>query len=100
MALVNMMEYIVDEKLRELLADADCCKCEKCLIDMKAFALNNLKPMYVNSREGELYSLLDSTRSQNLADINVAVINSINVVKREPHHDQGSKQEFTNSAAE
>ncbi len=100
MALVNMMEYIVDEKLRELLADVDCCKCEKCLIDMKAFALNNLKPMYVNSREGELYSLLDSTKIQNLADINVAVVNAINVVKREPHHAQGSKQEFTKSAAE
>ena len=40
MALVNVMEEIVDEKLMQMLESETCCKCERCIEDMKATALN------------------------------------------------------------
>ena len=42
MALVNVMESIVEEKLDTQLKEENCCKCERCLEDMKAMALNQL----------------------------------------------------------
>lgn len=87
MSLVNVMESIVDEKLAEMLAGEDCCKCEKCLEDMKAIALNHLPAKYVSSRNGELFSKLDSTIRQNSADIMVAVSKAIDCVSAKPGHD-------------
>ena len=40
MALVNVMENIVEEKLHRMLESEDCCKCDRCFEDMKAKALN------------------------------------------------------------
>lgn len=87
MALVNMMEIIARQKLDDMLAKLDCCKCEKCYLDMLAFALNNLKPMYVNSKEGELFSKVKSMSYQNTVDIDVAVASAINIVSSSPRHE-------------
>jgi len=85
MAVVNVMESIVRERLEILLKESDCCKCEKCIDDMMAIALNTLKPKYVNSRKGELFSRLDTTKYQNTIDIDVAVTKAINIVSSKPH---------------
>ncbi len=42
MALINMTEIIVRQRLEELLKNYDCCKCEQCFYDMMAYALNSL----------------------------------------------------------
>ena len=34
MALVNMMESFVNERLKEMLKSETCCKCERCVEDM------------------------------------------------------------------
>lgn len=52
--LINMMEHYVDERLSELLKDYNCCKCEVCLEDMKAFSLNRLPPKYVSTVNGQV----------------------------------------------
>lgn len=38
MALVNIMEGIVKDKLTEMLKNENCCKCERCVEDMTALA--------------------------------------------------------------
>lgn len=86
MALVNMMEKFVEERLSEMLAKEDCCKCERCVEDMKAIALNKLPSKYVSSHNGELFSKLDSTIRQNSADITVAVSAAIECVSARPSH--------------
>jgi competence protein ComFB len=86
MALINMTEIIVRQRLEELLKNYDCCKCEQCFYDMMAYALNSLKPQYVNSHEGELYSKLNCSNIQRMVDIDIAVTKAINTVSKSPHH--------------
>lgn len=86
MALINMMEKFVDEKLETMLASETCCKCEHCIEDMKAIALNKLPAKYVSTRNGELFSKLDSTIRQNSADITIAVSCAIACVSHNPSH--------------
>lgn len=86
MALVNVMESIVDEKLDQMLKEENCCKCERCLEDMKAMALNQLPAKYVSTRNGELFSKLNSLMRQNSIDINVAVSYAIKIVSERPSH--------------
>ncbi len=81
----NIMEGIVRERLEALLAEVDCCKCEKCMGDMMAMSLNMLKPKYVNSLKGELFSRLDSGTWQNTVDIDIAVTKAIKTVSEHPH---------------
>ncbi|MCM1329657.1 MAG: late competence development ComFB family protein [Ruminococcus sp.] len=82
---VNVMEEVVKERLELFLMDVDCCKCDTCKGDMLAMALNALKPKYVNSRKGELFTKLNATKMQNTVDIDVAVAKAIAVVSASPH---------------
>lgn len=92
MALVNVMEGIIDEKLEQMLKEENCCKCERCLEDMKAMALNQLPAKYVSTRNGELFSKLNSLMRQNSIDINVAVSYAIKTVSERPSHDVKDKK--------
>lgn len=87
MALVNVMESIIDEKLATMLKEEDCCKCDRCLEDMKAMALNQLPAKYVSTHNGELFSKLNSLMRQNSIDINVAVSYAIKIVSSKPSHE-------------
>lgn len=87
MALVNVMEKFVDEKLEQMLNGENCCKCTRCLEDMKAIALNKLPAKYVSSHNGELFTKLSTSLRQSSVDINVAVANAIECVANHPSHD-------------
>ena len=86
LALINMMERFVDERLKDMLQKENCCKCERCIEDMKAIALNKLPSRYVSSLNGELYLKLDSTIRQNSTDIMVAISAAIECVSNHPSH--------------
>ena len=86
MAISNIMEDIVKQKLDEMLKNIDCCKCEKCYADMLAIALNMIKPKYVSTRQGELLVKIDETKPQNLVDISSSVFKAIEIVKSNPKH--------------
>ena len=94
MAILNVMEQLVDAKLAELLPKSECCKCEKCTDDIKAIALNRLPPKYVSTDAGELYTRVHSAmEKQNSLDINFAVYSAIDFVANHPHHDPSEKVE-------
>lgn len=86
MALVNIMEQIVDERLGQMLAEEKCCKCIRCIEDMKAIALNRLPAKYFSTNSGELFQKLDTTVRQSSVDINIAVAAAIEVVAKHPSH--------------
>lgn len=87
MALVNTMEEIVDIRMKELITDVECCKCEHCLEDIKCLALNALPAKYVSTAKGELFSKLSQAMiKQHSIDVNIAVINAIEFVKTHPKH--------------
>ena len=60
----NIMESFVSDMIDSVLkSKPDICTCDKCKDDIAALALNQLKPRYVSSKMGDLFTrteLLDS----------------------------------------
>ena len=85
--LVNMMEHYVDERLAELLRQFDCCKCEICIEDMKAFALNRLPAKYVSTVSGQVFTRIQQEMEcQPTVDLDVAILQAIESVSSNPRH--------------
>ncbi len=82
----NIMEDIVSERLEVILKNMDCCKCEQCKTDMKALALNAIKPKYANTLTGELYGRVDTLLLQNSIDIDIAITKAVSLVASMPNH--------------
>jgi len=87
--LVNEAERMVLEELERQLSldeNREICKCEECVLDMAALALNNLKPMYRVSLMGTLYAhTLQDTEYGEL--VHRAVTNAVGKVAKNPSHD-------------
>lgn len=92
MAILNVMEELVNNKIQEMLPDTDCCTCEKCLDDVRALALNKLAPKYVSTSKGELFSRLNSEKEkQYTIDLNIAVLSALEFVSSHPRHDDSER---------
>lgn len=85
--LKNYMETLLLEKLDEVIDELDCCKCEKCRMDIMSYALNRLPPKYVATYEGQVYSKLDTLTVQYEADLMCALYQAARIVCSNPHHD-------------
>ena len=88
---INTMEKIVDMRIEEQLKEPtlECCKCEQCVENIKCLALNKLKPKYVSTTKGELFSKIEQVmQGQNKLDIDVAVIGAIDFVSSHPLHEK------------
>jgi len=85
MAIINIMEKIVDLKIEAYMPDSGGCTCETCINDIKCLSLNKLPSKYVNSPKGELFSRVDQIMlRQNSVDVDFAVIKSIEFVRDNP----------------
>lgn len=86
--LVNLMEKEVIHVVDKVLKDMDgVCKCGQCRMDIAAIALNNLKPNYVVSEKGEVYSKVNNMNYQFNTDVVTAVTTALEMVKNNPKHD-------------
>lgn len=63
------------------------CKCEQCIDDIVAKALNNIKPFYITSKTGEVFAEYSSLELQNNAEVIKEVIKAIEFVSKNKHHD-------------
>jgi len=84
-SLVNEAEALVVEEMgRQLPAHTDLCTCEDCLLDIAAYALNNVHPRY-------RAALLDRVSGGDAADyareVRRAVAEAIARIKANPSHD-------------
>lgn len=87
MQLYNYCEVLVLRVLDDILKDnTDLCNCNKCKLDIAAIALNNLKPRYVVTEKGELYTKVDEMETQYIADIIKEITKAIEIVKQDPRH--------------
>lgn len=89
MGVTNAMENVVDVLLQRYLQehpDAFNCTCKQCLEDIKALTLNKLKPKYYSNPSGNAFTHMESFTSQNQADIQVYLNNSIEIVNKNPRH--------------
>ena len=82
----NIMEEIVEAKLDIFLSQVDMCKCDMCRADVLAFALNKLPPKYVVSTSGDVFGRMQTTTTQMLAEITVALTSAVEMVKKRPRH--------------
>ena len=85
--LVNDSERMVIQELETQLAGAvDVCTCQDCVLDMAAYALNNVKPTYRVSLMGTVYARA-VTDIEYAAEISRAVSDAIKKIKANPSHD-------------
>ena len=86
--LVNEAERLVLEQLEIQLAEQDeskVCMCQDCVLDMAAFALNKIKPVYRVSLMGSLYAK-SLQGSEYEAGIAANVAQAIEKIAENPSH--------------
>ncbi len=86
--LENEAETLVFGELEEQLSGeeaADICKCQDCVLDMAALALNTVKPFYRVSLMGKVYagSLNNSDYSE---EVKAAVKKAVRKIAANPAH--------------
>ncbi len=86
-SLVNEAERLVIEEMsRQLPRDKGLCTCGECVLDIAAFALNQVRPRYRASLLGSIYAQ-QSDASAYAREIEKAVAEAIRRVKANPAHD-------------
>ena len=87
--LVNETEKAVFDELEkqlELDTENKICKCQDCILDMAAYALNHLKPAYRSSFTGVIYAQRLYNGEEKL-EIEKVVKMSIEKISKNPSHD-------------
>ena len=87
--LKNEAENLVAKELeRQLDAHSEpICRCNDCVLDMAAMALNTVKPLYRVSLLGTLYAASAMDQKAYASSVRDAVFVAIEKVKKNPSHD-------------
>lgn len=86
--LQNETERIVLQYLEEAInADESVCRCEDCVLDMAAYALNHAPVSYRISLLGKLYAKAREVDQDYTKKIKKAVNNAVTKIKANPAHD-------------
>ncbi len=90
----NLMEALVEAAFDELKPMLDCCTCDQCRNDIIAYALNQLRPKYVSTDKGAVYTKVNALLSnQPTTDIITAIMSGVNVVRGHERHELNENQE-------
>ena len=84
--LVNTMEMIVKDEVKDALRHVDMCKCEKCLLDIYAIVLNTVHPNYATTEKGSLINKASVSFSDNSMERKIEIAKAINTVRQAPMH--------------
>ncbi len=84
----NVNEDIVEHLIYDLLQEySDICKCEKCVLDIKAIALNMMDSKYVVTDKGELFQKAKyQFNNQEIVNATKYITQAIELVSRNPRH--------------
>lgn len=85
-AYINVMQLLVEEKADEYMKMFGICCCEKCRVDVRAYALNHLPPKYVVLSENERVPRLTVYESRFSSDVTSQLIQACKKVMLTPHH--------------
>jgi competence protein ComFB len=87
--LKNEAEQLVLNELEKQLEDqkGDMCRCNECVVDMAAIALNSVKPLYRFSLLGTQYAAQAMTEQSYAKNVHQAVAQAIDRVRANPAHD-------------
>jgi competence protein ComFB len=87
--LVNEAEKLVLEELGQQLESfrGAICRCNECVVDMAAMALNTVKPLYRVSLLGTLYASHAMNEESYATSVREAVSRAVEKVRKNPAHD-------------
>jgi competence protein ComFB len=87
--LKNEAEVLVIREMEQQLKSdhKDMCRCNECIVDIAAMALNSVKPLYRFSLLGALYASQAMTQQAYADSVKNAVAQAIKKVKKNPAHD-------------
>ena len=87
--LKNEAEVLVIREIEQQLKTMpqEVCRCNECVVDMAAIALNAVKPLYRFSLLGTLYASQAMTEQSYADSVREAVMNAIKKVRKNPAHD-------------
>ncbi len=90
---INLMEEVVEMQFDNVCKNIDCCTCSTCRNDIIALALNKLPPKYFASHKGELFSKLQTVRTQYTVDVIRALTEAATTIAKNPRHDECEAKE-------
>jgi competence protein ComFB len=87
--LTNEAETLVLNELETQLESykGEICRCNECVVDMAAVALNTVKPLYRFSLLGSLYAAQAMNEENYANSVQKAVSTAIEKVRENPGHD-------------
>jgi len=87
--LKNEAEVLVIREVElQLKSETDTmCRCNECVVDIAAIALNSVRPLYRFSLLGTLYASQAMSEQAYAESVKTAVSQAIKKVKRNPAHD-------------
>jgi len=87
--LKNEAENLVIREMEDQLKNgpSNMCRCNECVVDIAAIALNSVKPLYRFSILGTLYASQAMTEQTYADSVRFAVEQAIKKVKKNPAHD-------------
>jgi len=87
--LKNEAEELVLVELEKQLAGQgdEFCRCNECVVDMAAIALNAIKPLYRFSLLGTLYAAQAMSEQSYAESVHQAVAQAVDKVHKNPAHD-------------
>ena len=84
----NYMEDMVERKMPDVLKTMQgICLCDRCRLDILAFALNNSPPKYVVTPKGKMYAKLSVLQGQFEVDVVRAITDAAMTISKNPRHD-------------
>lgn len=83
----NVMEDIVEKRMEPILKQTHCCDCVKCKSDIAAYVLNNIRPKYVVSEKGELFSKSVQFDPNFDTKLMILISEGVTKIKDNPRHE-------------
>lgn len=81
----NITEKLLLSKLDATLKKMNCCRCDRCKEDIKAIALNSLKPMYMVATNEELKQKTHALKDMG-SEVTREIIKAVLTVRKNPRH--------------
>jgi len=83
---VNAYEDLVVQNVMSMARYMEMCRCGKCISDVCALVLNQISPLYVTTRKGEILSQLPQSGYDKHIDLTVKIVHALHLVKDSPRH--------------
>lgn len=83
---INVMEYLIQDRLDSAVDMFDMCPCDRCKVDAAALALSNLTPKYIVVNRDHSSPLLNYYSNRYSTDIMTQLTKACTVVKENPRH--------------